>query len=63
MQGVQFCAALDQTLGRDGTAIVTMTASGRVQQFQAACGADDSLPKPFDLDDLHHVMERLLPAG
>ena len=63
MDGVQFCTALDTMLGRDGTAIVAMTASGRVQQFQAACSADDCLPKPFDLDDLYHRLERLLPAA
>ena len=53
MDGRRFCAALDATLGRAGTAIVAMSASGRVRQFQAACGADAALGKPFDLDELY----------
>ena len=53
MDGRQFCATLDTTLGRDGTTLVVMTASGRVQQFQVACHADVALGKPFDLDDLY----------
>ena len=56
LDGHQFCATLDQTLGRDGTAIVVMTASGRVRQFQAACQADAALGKPFDLDELYAVV-------
>ena len=66
MDGRQFCATLDTTLGRDGTTMVVMTASGRVRQFQAACHADAALGKPFDLDDLYavvaHAHQRPTPA-
>jgi CheY-like chemotaxis protein len=62
MNGEAFCDALDATLGRDGTAVVAMTASTRAVQFRDACHADDLLAKPFDLDDLSAVVDRHLPA-
>ena len=63
MDGVQFCAALDATFGRQATAIVVMTAAGQAPRFKAACGADDLLGKPFDLDELYAVVTRHLPPG
>ena len=58
MDGVRFCEALDATLGRDGTAVVAMTASTGAIQFRDACHADDLLGKPFDLDELYAVIGR-----
>ena len=63
MDGVRFCHALDATLGRARIAVVAMTASGQVTQFQAACRADDTLPKPFDLDELYAVIDRRLTTA
>jgi len=60
MDGEAFCKALDATLGRDGTAVVAMTASQRAAQFRDRCHADDLLGKPFDLDDLYTVVRRHL---
>jgi two-component system response regulator MprA len=56
LDGPGFCARLDATLGRKGTAIVVMTASARVEQFQQICQADAALDKPFDLADLYAVV-------
>ena len=61
MDGERFCAALDATLGRDGTTVVVMTASGRAQQFRERCHADDALGKPFDLDALYAAVARGRP--
>ena len=60
MDGVRFCDALDATLGRDGTAVVAMTASTGAEQFRNAVRADDLLGKPCDLDDLYTVIGRCL---
>ena len=60
MDGEAFCDALDATLGRDGTALVAMTASHRAHQFRDSCQADDLLGKPFDIDDLYTVLGRHL---
>ena len=62
LDGVQFCDTLDRTLGRNATAIVVMTASGRTRHYRIACRAQDALGKPFDLDDLYAVVERHLAA-
>ena len=62
MDGVRFCATLDATLGRTAIAVVAMTASGQAAQFLAAIGADDTLGKPFDLDELYTVVRRQLTA-
>jgi len=62
MDGVRFCATLDATLGRAGTAVVAMTASTGAARFRDACHADDLLRKPFDLDDLFAVIGRHLGA-
>ena len=61
LDGPGFCARLDETLGRDGTAIVVMTASARADQFQQACQADAALGKPFNLDDLYAVVTHPRP--
>jgi two-component system response regulator MprA len=53
LDGPGFCARLDQTLGRDGMAIVVMTASSRAAAFQQTCQADAALNKPFDVADLY----------
>ncbi len=63
MDGLQFCDIFDAALGRDGTAVVVMTASTRAVQFRDACHADDLLGKPFDLDDLYTVIGRHLDAA
>ena len=63
LDGVRFCAALDARFGRDGTAVVAMTASGQAAQFRDACRADDLLGKPFDLDELYAVIYRQLTAS
>ncbi len=60
MDGEAFCNALDTTLGRDGTALVAMTASHRAAEFRDRCQADDLLGKPFDIDDLYTVIGRHL---
>ena len=60
MDGVQFCRALESSLGRDGSAIVVMTASRDAPGFRDRCGADDVLGKPFSLDDLYAVVQRHL---
>ncbi len=62
MDGEAFCAALDARSGRDGTAVVAMTASHRAMQFRNRCRADDLLGKPFDLDELYAVVGRHLAA-
>ena len=62
MDGVRFCDTLDATLGRDGTAVVAMTASGQTEEFKAVCHAADRLGKPFNLDDLYAVVGRYLIA-
>ena len=63
MDGVQFCQALQEGPGRDGCAIVVMTAAGQAARFRQMCAADDMLGKPFDLDDLYAVVERHLHVG
>ena len=60
MNGEAFCDALDATLGRDGTAVVAMTAATGAEQFRDAVHADDLLGKPFDIDDLYAVVGRHL---
>ncbi len=60
MDGVAFCRALDDGPGRDGSAVVVMTASTQARHYRVTCAADDVLPKPFSLDDLYAVVERHL---
>ena len=60
MDGVQFCATLAQTPGRDEIAIIVMTAARDVARFREACGAQDALGKPFHLDELYTLVERYL---
>ncbi len=59
MDGVQFCEALDRQ-GRNGIAVVVMTAARDVHRVREQCHADDILGKPFQLDDLYAVIERYL---
>jgi CheY-like chemotaxis protein len=56
LDGLGFCERLDATLGRDGTALVVMTASARAAQFQQRCHADATLSKPFVIEDLYAVV-------
>ena len=63
MDGPQFCAGLDATLGRKDIAIVLMTATGATARVQAAYGTDDRLGKPFGLDDLYAVVTRYFPSA
>ncbi len=60
MDGMAFCRALDDGPGRDGSAVVVMTASTRAGHYRATCAADDVLGKPFSLDALYAVVERHL---
>jgi CheY-like chemotaxis protein len=60
MDGPQFCAALDAGQGRDGIAVIVMTAANEASRFRAMCNADDVLGKPFELDALYAVVERYL---
>src|SRR3712207_3579145 len=60
MDGVAFCRALDEGPGRDGSALVVMTASTQARQYRVSCAADDVLPKPFSLDGLYTVVEHYL---
>ena len=61
MDGMAFCRALDDDLGRDGSAVVVMTASTQAPRYREACAADDVLGKPFSLDALYAVVARHLP--
>jgi len=61
MDGIQFCARLDEH-GREGIAVVVMTAARDAARFRDQCGADDVLGKPFHLDDLYAVVERYLTS-
>ncbi len=60
MDGVGFCRALDDGLGRDDSAIIVMTASTQASRYRQECAADDVLGKPFSLDDLYAVFGRHL---
>ncbi len=60
MDGVQFCATLAGRPERDAIAIVVMTAARDAARFREACGADDVLGKPFDLDDLFAVVQQFV---
>ena len=63
MDGIQFCAALDATHGRDATAVVIMTAGREAPRFRDECAADDMLGKPFNLSELYDVVERHLTTA
>ncbi len=63
MDGLQFCRSLDAKQGRDGIAVIIMTAARDAAQYRAACGADGILGKPFQLDDLYSVVDRYIGAA
>lgn len=63
MDGPQFCQTLEAQQGREGIAIVVMTAAGDAARYRIECAADDVLGKPFHLDDLYSVVERFTSAS
>ena len=63
MDGVRFCAALDAEQGREGIAVIVMTATRDAARFQEKCSADDILGKPFQLDDLYAIVDRYIAGG
>ncbi|MGE8426756.1 MAG: response regulator [Sphingobacterium sp.] len=44
----------------DHIPIIMMSASGRGERVAAECGADAFLAKPFELDDLYDLVEKVM---
>ena len=59
MDGWGFAAELDRIGIRRQIPVVVMTADGRAQEKAAQLGADDYIQKPFDVDRLLAIVDRL----
>jgi CheY-like chemotaxis protein len=62
MDGWQCARELRALYGR-GLPIVVATAAEHARARSEEVGADDALPKPFEMGDLLRVVERYLSAG
>ena len=64
MDGAELCRLIRAEAGAPYTYFVMLTALGDSEHRLAGmlAGVDDYLPKPFDLEELQEVVERLLQA-
>jgi CheY-like chemotaxis protein len=62
MDGAAFCRAYRERGGRAPVVLITAASEGAVADAVEACGADGSIAKPFEIDEVLSTIERLLPA-
>jgi CheY-like chemotaxis protein len=63
MSGAELCQRIRREASGARLPVILFTAmAGDVEGYAAAAGADEALPKPFDLDDLLACVRRWLPA-
>jgi CheY-like chemotaxis protein len=60
MNGWEFAAELGRLGLRERLAIVVLTADGRAREKAEQLGAEDYVAKPFDVDRLLEVVDRLV---
>ena len=64
MDGWTFASELERLGVRSQMPVVVMTADGRAQEKAVQLGADDYIQKPFNVDRLLEIVERLArPPG
>lgn len=61
INGVELCQRIKEAPGTAGIPVILMSAASAASGRQAP--ADAFLAKPFDLDDVEALVERLLPAS
>ena len=62
LTGDKVVAELKTTQQYSHLPIIMMSASGRGERVAAECGADAFLPKPFDLNDLYDLVDKVISA-
>jgi DNA-binding response OmpR family regulator len=61
INGIELCKRIKESSATAGIPVILMSAAGAASGRQAP--ADAFLHKPFDLDDVDALVQRLLPSG